>query len=93
MAAFAWHKIICVAIHLSLLDLTFVLRPFDNHIEVHRRLYLSTHGEIFLTAPQTVMSPNPLSTIIDRFLDASKDAIIHNKVQNREIQLKCCIPN
>ena len=88
MAAFAWHKVICVAIHLSLLDLTFVFRPFDNHIEVHRRLCLSTLGENFLTAPQTVMSPNPLSTIIDRLLGASKDSIIHNKVQNRGIQLK-----
>ena len=27
MAPFAWGKIICVAIHLSLLDLTFVLDP------------------------------------------------------------------
>ena len=34
------------------------------------------------------MSPNPLSTIIDRLLDASKDAVIHNKIQNRGIQLK-----
>ena len=34
------------------------------------------------------MSPNPLTTIIDRLLDASKDAVINNKVQNRGIQLK-----
>lgn len=63
MAPFAWGKVICVAIHLSLLDLTFVFRPFDNHIEVHRRLCPSTRRENFLTAPQIVMSPNPLSTI------------------------------
>ena len=56
--SFAWHKAICIAIHLSLLDLTFIFRPFDNHIEVHQRLCLSIYGENFLTIPQKVMSPS-----------------------------------
>jgi len=30
MGSFAWQKVICVAVYLS-----FVFRPFDNHIEVH----------------------------------------------------------
>lgn len=88
MGAFAWHKVICVAVHLSLLEISFVFRPFDNHIEVHRRLCLSSKGECFLANPTVVMSLDPLSTFIDRWLNASKDAVIHKKVQNRGTQMK-----
>ena len=63
MGAFAWHKIICVAVHLSLLDLSFNFRPFDNHVEVHRRFALSSAGEGFLAEPTVVMSMNPLSQL------------------------------
>jgi len=66
MGAFAWHKIVCVAVHLSLLDLSFNFRPFDNHVEVHRRFALSSAGEGFLAEPTVLMSMNPLSTTIDR---------------------------
>ena len=88
MGAFAWHKVICVAVHLSLLEISFVFWPFDNHIEVHRRLSLSSKGECFLANPTVVMSLDPLSTFIDRWLNASKDAVIHKKIQNRGTQMK-----
>ena len=91
MGAFAWHKIICVAVHLSFLELSFNFRPFDNHIEVHRRLTLSSAGECFLAEPTAVMSLNPLSTTIDRWLSSSKDAVVHKKIHNRGAQIKPCI--
>jgi len=88
MGASAWNKMICVAVHLSLLDLSFVFRPFENHIEVHRRLCLSSEGTDFLEHPAVVMSLDPLSTIVDKWLNASNDPVIRKKVQNRGTQLK-----
>ena len=88
MGAFAWHKVICVAVHLLLLGISFVFRPFDNHIEIHRRLYLSSKRECFLANPTVVMSLDPLSTFVDRWLNASKDTAIHKKVYNKGTQMK-----
>ena len=54
MSQSAWHKILYVAVHLSLVDLNFAFRPFENHYEVHRKYVLSSTVE-FLQAPFTVM--------------------------------------
>ena len=73
MTSYVWSKVVYVAVHLSLLHLSFVFRPFDNHYEVHRRYSLSEEGTKFLFHPIAVMSINPHSYIIDRALDDTKD--------------------
>ena len=46
-----WLKILYVAVHLSLVDLDFTFRPFENHYEVHRKYLLSSTGIEFLQDP------------------------------------------
>ena len=65
MSQVTWHKIIYVAVHTGYLDMTFFFRPFDSHYEFHRRYKLSSDGEAFLSNPQTIMSVDPHSHIID----------------------------
>ena len=43
MSQSAWHKILYVGVHRSLVDLNFALRPFENHYEVHRKLNMYCH--------------------------------------------------
>ena len=44
-----WHKILYVAVHLSLIDLDFNFRPFESHYEVYTRYMLSSLGLEFFT--------------------------------------------
>ena len=63
MSQSMWHKILYVAVHLELLDLSFTFRPFDSHYEVHRRYVLSKSGESFISTPHSVVSVSPYSYI------------------------------
>ena len=47
------HKILYVAVHLEVLDLSFTFRPFDSNYEVHQKYVLSKSGESF-TALESV---------------------------------------
>jgi len=38
MSSNARYKLIYVGVHLDLLKMSFIFRPFENHYEVHRRL-------------------------------------------------------
>jgi len=40
MSNYSWYKVLYVAVHLCLLDLSFTFRPFENHYEVHCRCML-----------------------------------------------------
>ena len=63
-----WHKILYVAVHLSLVDLDFTFRPFENRYEVHRKYLLSSSGIAFLQDPQAVMSVDPHAYVIEKLL-------------------------
>ena len=63
-----WHKILYVAVHLSLVDLDFNFRPFENHYEVHRKYLLSSSGTEFLQDPQAMMSVDPHACVIEKLL-------------------------
>ena len=56
MSQSMWRKILYVAVHLELLDLSFTFRPFDSHYEVHQRYVLSKSGESFISIPYSVVS-------------------------------------
>jgi len=91
MTSSAWSKVICVAVHLSFLNLEFTFRPFESHYEVHRHFSLSTTGEEFLLSPSSTMSVNPHSCIVDRLLIASsEDSCMQSKKskQSRAVQVK-----
>ena len=89
MTAYAWAKIIYVAVHLSLLKLSFVFRPFDSHFEVHRRYCISDEGKEYLSTSTTVMSIDPLCCDSDSLLKDCKDVLpVKRNVQNRGVQIK-----
>jgi len=90
MSSLSWCKVLYVAVHLYLLDLSFTFRPFENHYEVHRRYMLSTKGEEYLANPTQVMSLNPSCTVIDRILASSQEITIEPKKssQARGTQVK-----
>ena len=79
MTAYAWAKVIYVAVHLSLLKLSFIFRPFDSHFEVHRRYCISDEGKKYLSASATVMSIDPLSCVADSLLNYCKDVFSREK--------------
>lgn len=90
MLQLTWHKIIYVAVHIGYLDITF-FRPFDSHYEVHRRYKLSTDGEAFLSNPQTVISVDPHSHIVDAIVGEAHRKCSIKSIQSRGVQLKACI--
>ncbi|MCY3928217.1 MAG: helicase-related protein [Acidobacteria bacterium] len=87
-----WHKVLYVAVHLSLVDLDFTFRPFENHYEVHRKYLLSSSGTEFLQDPQAVMSVDPHACVVEKLL-----GVIHRNSkrcnQSRGKQLKPRIVN
>lgn len=83
MTPYAWSKVIYVAVHLSLLKLSFVFRPFDSHFEVHRRYSISDEGKEYSSTSTTVMSIDPLSYVADSLLNNCKDVLpVKRNVQN-----------
>jgi len=88
MSQLTWHKIIYVAVHVGYLDMRFFFRPFDSHYEVHRRYKLSADGEAFLNNPQTVMSVDPHSHIIDAIVGEAHRKCSTKSIQSRGVQLK-----
>lgn len=91
MTSSAWCKVICIAVHLSLLSLKFTFRPLESHYEVHRHFSLSTAGEKFLLSPSTIMSVNPHSCIVDQLLAASSDDTclqLKKSKQSRAVKVK-----
>lgn len=79
MSQSAWHKVLYVGVHRSLVDLNFAFRPFENHYEVHRKYVLTSVGEEFLQAPFMVMSVDPHTCIIDRILVSKRRNKSHDK--------------
>ena len=90
MSSYSWCKVLYVAVHLCLLNLSFTFRAFENHYEVHRRYVLSPKGEEFIVKPISVMSLNPSSTTIDRILASTQDITTQTKksTQARGTQVK-----
>ena len=76
-----------MAVHLSLVDLDFTFRPFENHYEVHRKYLLSSTGIEFLQDPRSVMSVDPHACIVETLL-----GVVHRNSrrcnQSRGKQLK-----
>jgi len=70
----AWHKVLYVAVHLDLIHLDFIFRPFENHYEVHRRYMLSSSGLEFLHAPYAVMPVDPLPCVVDKLLGVKQSS-------------------
>ena len=90
MTCLAWCKLIYFSVHLSLLTLEFMFRPFESHYEVHRHFSLSSAGEEFLASPSTTMSVDLHSCVIDQLLASSEDKCLQSKrsKQNCAIQVK-----
>ena len=86
--SYSWSKVVYIAVHLSLLNLSFVFCPFDNHYEVHQRYSFSEGGKEFLSAPRAVISVNPHSYIIDRILDDTREFTERRSIQNQGVQIK-----
>jgi len=84
----SWHKVIYVAVHLGLLDMTFDFRPYENHYEVHRKYFLSPKGENFLQNPFAIMSLDPQSNVVDVMLHVVERKPFSRCHQNRGKQLK-----
>ena len=76
-------------LNLSLVDLDFTFRPFENHYEVHRKYLLSSSGIEFLQDPRAVMSVDPHACIVEKLLGVQ---VMHRNSkrchQNRGKQLK-----
>lgn len=75
----AWCKLIYVGVHLGLLNLSFMFRPFENHYKVHRRYLIAPPGEEFVINPTVVMSMDPCSTTVDAVLVQSEDVSLQRK--------------
>ena len=90
MSSFSWCKVLYVAVHLCLLDLSFTFRPFENHYEVHSRYMVFPKGEDHLERPTQVMSLNPSCTVIEKILASSQDITISptKSSQARRMQVK-----
>ena len=84
----SWHKVIYVAVHLGLLDMTFDFRPYECHYEVHRKYFLSAAGENFLQNPYAIMSVDPQSNVVDVMLGVVERKLYSKCHQNRGKQLK-----
>jgi len=84
----SWHKVIYVAVHLGLLDMTFDFRPYENHYEVHRKYLLTAAGEKFLQNPFAIMSVDPQSNVVDVMLQVVERKSYAKCHQNRGKQLK-----
>ena len=85
------HKILYVAVHLELLDLSFTFRPFDSNYEVHQKYVLSKSGESFISTPHSVISVSPYSNIAEIVLGVTHSKPIKKPVHNHGVQLKPCI--
>jgi len=90
MSNSAWCKLIYVGVHLDLLKLSFVFRPFENHYEVHRRYLITSAGEEFLLNPTTMMSLDPCSTTVDSVMILGDNVSLQHKktTQSRGSQMK-----
>ena len=90
MSSNAWCKLIYVGVHLGLLNLSFIFRPFENHYEVHRRYLIAQLGEEFLVNPTAIMSVDPCSTTVDTIMIHNEDISLQRKkiTQGRGSQTK-----
>ena len=68
MSQQAWHKVLYVAVHLDLIDLNFIFKPFESHYKVYKRYMLSSLDLGFLHAPYAVISVDPLCCVVDKLL-------------------------
>ena len=91
MSQSMWHKILYVAVHLEVLDLSFTFRPFDSNYEVHQKYVLSKSGESFISTPHSVISVSPYSNIAEIILGVTHSKPMKKPVHNHGVQLKPCI--
>jgi len=87
MSKSAWHKVLYVAVHLGYLEICFRFRPFDGHIEVHRRYCVTSTGKAFIVDPTAVVSVDPHSRVIDMLLGVISGPA-HTSTHKRGTQLK-----
>ena len=82
------QSLIYVSVHIGLLDMMFDFRPYDSHHEVHRRYFLSSSGEVYISNPHAVMSVDPQSNVIDVLIGTVETVPFRKCHQNRGKQLK-----